>query len=382
MATTHVFIVDTTTFKYHLEYLFVGTGNANKVIDFNNSATTQLYTGRKYKGEDSLLGMIADSQRVRTDDSVIFYLQQNYERGIREGKFFGVFKVKEAPSFLDNNDKSQFLKQQLGKSLTFRTIIEPYQVYAEGVTEWEALDEIKNIQSPHQILWSLIYRKLKGNRGNTMITIYESERLINLIRSKNNRQTLNGQHFTFNEALQQIETSNQSNSYTGRREPINILPRLVNKYCNRKQFETHLQSYILQELENLPMFNNLSIEWIGNEVSCGVGMQRIDIMLSIDGQNRKIIPIELKSVNAYPEITIQLQRYVDWIEQYYLPNRPSDIEPMIISRNISDKTTQDYQNLINKFNTFNQTNNTLPLRYVEFSIDCNKQTIIFNEITY
>jgi len=382
MATTHVFIVDTTTFKYHLEYLFVGTGNANKVIDFNNSATTQLYTGRKYKGEDSLLGMIADSQRVRTDDSVIFYLQQNYERGIREGKFFGVFKVKEAPSFLDNNDKSQFLKQQLGKSLTFRTIIEPYQVYAEGVTEWEALDEIKNIQSPHQILWSLIYRKLKGNRGNTMITIYESERLINLIRSKNNRQTLNGQHFTFNEALQQIETSNQSNSYTGRREPINIFPRLVNKYCNRKQFETHLQSYILQELENLPMFNNLSIEWIGNEVSCGVGMQRIDIMLSIDGQNRKIIPIELKSVNAYPEITIQLQRYVDWIEQYYLPNRPSDIEPMIISRNISDKTTQDYQNLINKFNTFNQTNNTLPLRYVEFSIDCNKQTIIFNEITY
>ena len=74
--------------------------------------------------------------------------------------------------------------------MTFRTLIEPAKVYAEGVTEWEALDEIKNIQSPNQMLWSLIYRKLKGNRGNTMITIYEAERLCQLIRDKNNRQEL------------------------------------------------------------------------------------------------------------------------------------------------------------------------------------------------
>ena len=59
------------------------------------------------------------------------------------------------------------------------------------MTEWEALDEIKNIQSPNQMLWSLIYRKLKGNRGNTMITIYESERLCQLIRDKNSRQKIN-----------------------------------------------------------------------------------------------------------------------------------------------------------------------------------------------
>ena len=89
--------------------------------------------------------MLADSQRVRTGDYVIFYLQQNFRKNIREGKFYGVFKVKEAPSFLDNNDNRQFLKNKLNKSLTFRTIIEPSQVYAKGVTEWEALDEIKNI---------------------------------------------------------------------------------------------------------------------------------------------------------------------------------------------------------------------------------------------
>ena len=126
----------------------------------------------------------------------------------------------------------------------------------------------------------------------------------------------------------------------------------------------------------------MSIEWIGNEVSCGVGMQRIDIMLSINSQNRKVIPIELKSITAYPDITIQLQRYVDWIEQYYIPNRPSDIEPMVISREITDKTTQNYQDIITAFHNFNERNNILPLRYVEFSINCKNNNILFNEINY
>ena len=378
MATTHVFIVDATTFKYHLEYMFAGTGAKDNYIDFNDSATSILHSTT----ENNLLGMIADSQRIRVGDFVIFYLQQNFQKGIREGKFYGVFKVKEAPSFLDNNDSEQFLKSQLGKSLTFRTIIEPYQVYSDGATEWEALDEIKYIQSPNQMLWSLIYRKLKGNRGNTMITIYESERLINLIRNKNSRIVLNGSSFTFNENTQQIEIEQQTHQYSGRREIINILPRLIHKYCNGKQFEAHLQAYTLQNIENLPMFIGQSIEWIGNEVSCGVGMQRIDIMLSINGQNRKVLPIELKSVSAYPEIITQLQRYVDWIEQYYLPNRPSDIEPMIIARKITDKTSQTYKDLIKTFQYFNKNNKTLPLRYIEFNVDCNQNTILFNEVKY
>ncbi|AEA33377.1 endonuclease NucS [Hippea maritima] len=378
MATTHVFIVDTTTFKYHLEYMFAGTGAKEHKIDFNNKKSSSLNP----QTENNLVGMIADSQRVRTGDYAIFYLQQNFREGIREGKFYGVFKVKEAPSFLDNNDNKQFLKSSLGKSLTFRTIIEPHQVYPEGVTEWEALDEIKYIHSPNQMLWSLIYRKLKGNRGNTMITIYESERLINLIRNKNNRKSIKGQSYTFNKITQKIEVSTKFFSYNGRKEIINILPRLIEKYCTKKQFEVHLQAYILQNLEKLPMFLNQTIEWIGNEVSCGVGMQRIDIMLSINDQNRKVVPIELKSVEAYPEIVTQLQRYVDWIEQYYLPNRPSDIEPMIISREIKDKTTQNYKELIKAFKTFNSKNSILPLRYIEFSIDCNKQKILFKEIKY
>ncbi|MBW1649741.1 MAG: DUF91 domain-containing protein [Deltaproteobacteria bacterium] len=378
MSTTHVFIVDTSTFKCHLEYMFTGTGAKNNVIDFNNSSNSKLHSTT----ENNLLGMIADSQRVRIGDFIIFYLQQNFQKGIYEGKFYGVFKVKEALSFLDNNDGSQYLKEGLEKSLTFRTIIEPYQVYSKGVTEWEALDEIKNIHSPNQMLWSLIYRKLKGNRGNTMITIYESERLIGLIRKKNRMEVLEGENFTFEERTQEIKPIEVCFNYAGRKETINILPRLINKHDSGKQFETHLQAYLMQNIEKPFMFADQNIEWIGNEVSCGVGMQRIDIMLSIAGKNRKVIPIELKSHEAYAEITIQLQRYIDWIEQYYIPNRYSDIEPMIISKEIPNKKSEEYLNLISAMNNFNNTNKILKLRYVEFSVCSDDKSIIFNEIKY
>lgn len=378
MATTHVFIVDSTTFKFHLEYMFAGTGAKDCVIDFNNNELSKLHSTT----ENNLLGMIADSQRVRIGDFVIFYLQQNFEKGIKEGKFYGVFKIKYGSSFLDNNDEKQYLKTDLRKSLTFRTLIEPFQVYSHGVSEWEALDEIKSIYSPCQMLWSLIYRKLKGNRGNTMITIYESERLINLIRLKNNRQILQNQNFTFNENDQIIETSNNISIYNGKQENINVLPRMINKFKEGKQFETHLQAYLIQQIENLNFLKDYLVEWIGNEVSCGVGMQRIDIMLSVNSKNRKVIPIELKSVSAYYGITNQVQRYINWIEQYYLPNRPSDIEPMIIAREINDKNSNEYNKLIAEFNNFNFQNNILPLRYIEFSFDFISNQINFNEINY
>ena len=81
--TTHVFIVDDNTFKYHLEYMFAGTGaNAKKigkvkqeyVIDFNNSSETTLYEREKQAAEKMLVGMMADGCRVRKDDLIIFYL--------------------------------------------------------------------------------------------------------------------------------------------------------------------------------------------------------------------------------------------------------------------------------------------------------------------
>ncbi len=239
------------------------------------------------------------------------------------------------------------------------------------------MDEIKYIQSPNQMLWSLIYRKLKANRGNTMITIYESERLFKLLRDKNNREFLSGTDFTLDVSTQKIRLDNNSHPYTGRKETIDILPRLIRKYNEGKAFEAHLQAYIVQNIgrntnQSLDkcLLNGLPLEWIGNEVSCGVGMQRIDVMLSIIKNNIRIaMPIELKPNEATTDNVFQLQRYVNWLEQYYIPNRISDIQPVLISMRIDNKTQSYYSYIINSFREFNKRNDKcLPLKYVEYEI--------------
>lgn len=358
--------------------MFAGTGARDYNIDFNNSENTDL----NCTIENMLVGMIADACRVRCGDRIIFYLQQNIPT-IREGKFYGIFKASHNWSFLDNCDDAQYLREPLGKSLTFRTLIEPDTVYSEGVTEWEALDEIRNMTSPNQMLWSLIYRKLKGNRGNTMITIYESDRLCQLIRNKNQRVAMENKpknSLTFDIGTQQIAiSSSQQNIYRGRQEIIDILPRLKSKYNSQRSFEAHLQAYIVKKiglgenssLDTSLLQNNAKIEWIGNEVSCGVGMQRIDIMLSLVLDNhREVVPIELKAVEASPENIKQIKRYVDWIEQYYIPNRQSDIQPMLVANKFADKRSRRYDELIAAISEFNAqyAQRCCNLKYIEYDL--------------
>ena len=379
--TTHVFIVDDNTFKYHLEYLFAGTGAKDKSVDFNNKKTSKLH----HSSEAGLVGMMADGCRVRKDDLIIFYLQATSDH---EGMFFGIFQAVENGIFLDNFDKKQFLYKELGKSLTFRLKIKPFEVYEKGVTEWAALDEIKSICSPYQMLWSLIYRKLKGNRGNTMITIYESERLISLIRNENDNKELTCKNLelTYNIKNYSIEVKKEHVAYTGRIEPINILPRLIEKYNTRKAHEAHLQMYIIQNLglgKNKSLDASLgiykkNIEWLGNEVSCGVGMQRIDVMFSVAESDTKRIlyPIELKAVPAYEDNTRQLTRYIDWIEQYYIPNRISIIQPVLICK----KQVPLSEELKHKFHEFNTRKGILPLKYIEYEV-CDNE-LLFDTVEY
>lgn len=68
MATTHVLIVDDNTFKYHLEYLFIGTGSKDNDYILNNPEATE-----KPSTERLLVSMLADLSRVKIGDYVIFY---------------------------------------------------------------------------------------------------------------------------------------------------------------------------------------------------------------------------------------------------------------------------------------------------------------------
>lgn len=375
MTTTHVYIVDINTFKLHLEYQFAGTGAKDTPVDFNATSTSSLRGG----AENNLASMIADGLRIRKGDNLIFYLQSRAQDGIQEGKFYGVFQAANDWSFLDNYDEDQYLKRELGKSLTFRTLIEPKEVYPVGVTEWEALDSIESVNKPNQMIWSLIYRKLRGNRGNTMINPYEADRLINLIKAKNSGRTIVAPGYTFNLSNQSIVSRDNSNPYSGRKEPIDIFPRLKRKYEENKAFESHLQAYIVQNIgkgTNDSLDNTVlegsRVDWIGNEVYCGVGMQRIDILIETTNNlsELKIIPIELKAVEATKQTVRQINRYIEWLKQYYLPNRVYKhltIRPLIIGKKYSSLSNEKKLDLMNAIRE-NENRSGAMIDYVEYSI--------------
>lgn len=380
--TTHVFIVTEQSFRVHLEYMFVGTGakdkdNQDKDVDFNGVASSNL----KPQTENGLISMMSDFSRVRIGDYVLFYVQS---LGKKDGKFYGIYQINSTP-FHEPSSKNQYLCNSLGKNLTFRALIKPYKVYAEGVTEWEALDEIKGINAPNQMQWSLIYRKLKGNRGNTMITIYEAERLFNLIKTRNNNSTIFGNSYSYDDD-KQVALNTPQKQYTGNIQAhFNILPRLIYKKYNKKAFEAHLQMFVVQNicnhnsLDNALKINHKGFEWLGNEVSCGVGMQRIDIMFSqnIDDIEREVVPVELKDESANVDNVKQLSRYIKWIEQYYISNRPSTIRPVLICRasGLRDVTKQAFH----KFND-EYKGRCLPLEYIEFTD--NGTDLIFTNTPY
>ena len=60
------------------------------------------------------------------------------------------------------------------------------------------------------------------------------------------------------------------------------------------------------------------------------------------------MPIELKAVHASEDNIRQIERYIDWIEQYYIPNRMSTIQPVLLCRagGLTDRLRQ-------RFNWFN-----------------------------
>ena len=96
---------------------------------------------------------------------------------------------------------------------------------------------------------------------------------------------------------------------------------------------------------------------------------------------RVIVPIELKAVEASTNNVFQIQRYVDWLEQYYIPNRVSDIQPALISKKIQDKSISIYKDITNTFKDFNKKNNRcLPIKYIEYALE--NSDLKFEEVNY
>ncbi len=349
---THVFVVNEQTFKVHLEYMFAGTGYAENEPNFlyaHKQNTPSGYT------EKTLVGMIADISKVRVNDLVVFYVT-----GCK--KFFGFFQIASEPFF--ELKSTNYLGKELDKYLPFRVKIKPYLVFNKGISEHQALDDLRIVEHPYQMCWSMIYRKLTGLRGCSFLTDYESSNL-NLLISSNNKNCLYSENYTYDSIKQEIVKSEEKHLYMGDTSiPLTIRERLLKVSGS---FEVHLQSYITQNFDKLPLSkillpNDVVKCWIGNEVVCSVGEQRIDVlMISETKHNYYIRVCELKYETPSEKIIKeQIGWYIRWIQQYIVPNLNDNKEVKIIPTVIAKKFTrntqkkQKFEAAISDFNNSNK----------------------------
>ena len=369
--TTHVFIVNENSFPVHLSYLFAGTGAGEK---------------------ETHIGLLADIKRVRKNDHVIFYLE-------RVG-FFGFFQI-DGEVFKDTSNPV-YLRKELEKKLIYRVKIKPYKVYPNYVSEWEAIDKLPLYAQ--DVIWSLIYRKLKGNRGCTPINLQESERLTKMIENKNNNNPISldlGENFTYLD--RRIIKIDRTFNYTGTKSPTeDVLSKMMgidkeNRLRKKnKKYEDRLQVYFTENIGRNPKLEKIcgksnEIIWMGNEVFCGVGMQKIDIftITSDERENKQFNLLELKCIPAYPEIIYQLQRYVDWTSSYIKGAINSNIQPIMVTRRIVNgfnkrgkplKVKVERDKTSETLSDFNSRHIAKKVRWFEFDFVDND--IVFEEINY
>lgn len=373
----HLFIVDEKTFPIHLKYMFAGTGCSDGSIlsDANNS----LNYLQHWSKEKNICGMIADASRIRKGDKIVFYCTDI-------NKFYGIFRAKDI-SFLE--EKGNYLQKDLNKCLFLRVLIETYKVYSDGKLEWDVVDRFPDSGKSIDMLWTIIYRKLEGKRGNTVLNKHEEKLLTKILQKKNTCISCSSKdHFSFNG--EKIEIDNNLEKYFSQKiKNIDILQRLIYKYNKNQSFETHLQAYLAKNIEInndlKKIFNIQQLNWIGNEIYCSMGGRRIDLMLDVtNNKNQRLLyPIELKDEKIKSSIADQLQRYIDWLEVYYLPckeHKTKKIIPVIIAKYQKEfgKEVKD------KFKKFNKQNRKIcaPIKCVGFYLNDTRTDIVFEEMFY
>jgi len=273
--------------------------------------------------------------------------------------------------------------------LIYRTLLNPYEVYSKGVPEWEALEKLPVYAT--EIQWSLIYRKLKGKRGCTPLLPWEAKRLIDMIRDKNNGVVIARRDYEggldWDNANRRIVLTPTSQHYDlPFRQPMNPLPTVCEKFSTRLAYEIYLQLYFTQTIEmdaSLDPMVGSDIIWFGNEVACGTGMQKIDILtLNQVEQREEYRVIELKDEPMRPDVLEQIEYYVNWASQdagRHLDGAFSwNIRPVIVA---PPHSRRNWQDVVDALRQFNDRQISHPLLYFEFQPECGK-SIRFQKIDY
>ncbi|MBQ4818898.1 hypothetical protein [Aquimarina sp. MMG016] len=341
----HLFIVGQDTLPIHLRYSFVGVHKPNDCSWDNVTINPS--------SENSQASMYADICRVHTGDEILLYLERTTNDNLREGgRFLGIFEVVSDRLFYEPD--GAYIPNTIDRNLIYRLQIRPKIIYPNGVTEWQAMDEMTDFDSVHDIPWSIIYRKMTGSRGCTPLLPHESDIIKKMLDLRNHGQILHEYPIYYDFNSQMLAHSNDyTEEYLESTTNFqDIRPRLLHliNHSTRK-WESHLQAYLMQEIKrNIELTNNLfpqtQVTWLGNEIYAGAGMQRIDILVYSENTLNKFIHlIELKSVEANEDTAGQVNRYIKWLKAHIPGISVHQIIPTIIAPAINDT----YNNSIRTF---------------------------------
>ncbi len=362
---THVFIVNDGTFPSHLQYLFAGTGA---------------------KDNDTNVTLLSDIRRVRPGDFVLFYIEATTKV---KGGFYGIFKIAEQEPFVFHTPGQNGVQPALEKKLIYRTLLEPYEVYAEGVSEWEALDKLPVYATDVQ--WSLIYRKLKGKRGCTPLLPWESRHLMDMIRNKNRGTPIADAQFTsgfdWDVTNRRIVTTPSRAPYPFPRTiDFNVVRSIHNLQNRRRAYEVQLQLYFTENIgidRNLDPIAGDNLVWFGNEVASGVGMQKIDVLtLCQDGERKEYRLIEFKDEAVVPGIVEQLDYYINWASQdagRHLEGAFNwNLQPVVVA---PSRNPRNWSDVTSAFERYNRRKASRPILYFELTVH-NGDSISFERVEY
>lgn len=358
-----MFVVDDSTFPIHLKYLFAGVGAGER---------------------DENISLLADISRVRPGDFVIFYIEGTTKR---RGGFYGIFKISNQEPLVFYTPGEEGNKPELPKKLIYRTLIEPHEVYAKGVPEWEVLDKLPVFATDVQ--WSLIYRKLKGKRGCSPLLPWEAKMLMDMIKETNSAYSIAGSKvgFDWDSNIGEIKTTSACISYTYDRTPVSwdLIDRICELIRKRRAYEVYLQLYFVKNIEepNLSDILGSNLIWFGNEFYCGMGMQKMDVLTICQKEDRKEYRIiELKDEPPDISVVSQIEYYVKWSSQdfgrHLRDANSQNIQPVVVA---PEKSLKD--DVKDAFKIYNKKKISLPILYFEFSIDCqDRRGINFKQVYY
>ncbi len=331
----HLFIVSEQTLPVHLRYEFAG------VAKRDDCSWAQVTV--QASAERAQASLYADICRVHAGDEILFYLETpQHDVGREGGRFLGIFEVVSPFPFYE--PAGAYLLTELGLPLIYRLRIRPREIFCEGLTEWQAMDEMTDFRTIYDIPWTLIYRKMTARRGCTPLLPHEAAGLRRMLDLRNAGQRIKAEHVGFDAQSLGLVPSADHCPYTGTSERLDRIDCHLLHLMNNtsRKWELYLQAYLMQEIGRnaaltAQLFPAVELVWIGNEIYAGAGMQSIDIVVYTQSQENTFIHlIELKSVPADQEAAAQLNRYIKWLKAHIPDISVHQIVPTIIAPAILD----------------------------------------------